>query len=304
MTRWCLAVVTWLMLSPVAFAGEIDAEIERAIEEARRQIDEAAQVLAELHTKQYAMGSGQKKAMLGILLSDGSHDGGVEVEGLTPGGGAEQAGLQSGDLIVKLDDLSLSAVDAPMREMSKYMKGITPGDVVNVDYERNGERQSVALTTQARSKYIMKILADKMEDIDIDIDIDIEKLIGMQDGHHKTIAFQGHSPNQLLAVSGDLAQYFDVKKGVVVIKPAADSELKGGDVLLKIAGDEIETVADAREALAELEAPGEVTVKRRGKRRQINVDAAEFELASDYTKVIHIKRPHQDEEKIVIEVTD
>ena len=304
MARWCLAVVIWLMLSPVAVAGESDVEFERKIEEARRQIDEAAKVLAELHTKQYALGSGQKKAMLGVLLAEGSHDGGLEIDGVTPGGGAEQAGLQSGDLIVKLDDVPLSKVDSPMSEVSKYMKGITPGDVVNVDYERNGKRQSVALTTQARSKYAMKILSDKMDDLDIDIDIDLEGLIGMQDGHHKTIAFKGHSPKRLLAVSGDLAAYFDVKEGVVVIAPPADSDLKGGDVLLNIAGDDIESLEGAVAALGALEAQGEVTVKRQGNRKTVTVAAAEFELASAHTKIIRIKRPHTAEEKIEIEVSD
>lgn len=304
MTRWCLAVIIWLMLGPVAFAGEVDAEIERAIAEARRQIDEAAQVLAELHTKQYALGTGQKKAMLGILLGEGSHDGGVEVDGVTPGGGAEQAGLKSGDLIVKLDDLALSEVDNPMRELSNYMKGIDPGEVVNVDYERSGKRQSVALTTQARSAYAMKILSDKMDDLDIDIDIDLDDLISMQDGHHKTIAFKDRSPKRLLAVSGDLAAYFDVNEGVVVIAPPADSDLKGGDVLLNIAGDDIETMEDAVAALGALKGDGEVTVQRRGKRKTVSVDAAEFELANVHTKIIRIKRPHTSQEDIEIEVTD
>ena len=46
MARLCLALVAWLVLSPMAWAGE---KLEKEIQQAREQLDQAAQHLAHLH---------------------------------------------------------------------------------------------------------------------------------------------------------------------------------------------------------------------------------------------------------------
>ena len=147
MKRWCVAVLALLTFSPLTYAGD---EFDRQLEEARQQVDEAAKVLGELYRQKYSIKGGENKAMLGIMLGDKASPDGVELFGVTPGGGAEQAGLEAGDVIVKLDDLSLSDVDSPMKAMSGYMKGVAPGDKVSVVFERDGESNEVMLTTQAR----------------------------------------------------------------------------------------------------------------------------------------------------------
>ena len=73
------------------------AELEASLDEARAQLDEAAARLGELNGELYSMetlGSHGKKPMLGVLLGDRTSSGGLEVVGITPGRGAEEAGLE------------------------------------------------------------------------------------------------------------------------------------------------------------------------------------------------------------------
>ena len=151
-----------------AAAPAVQAEIEAQMKEARRALDEAARRLAELHTTKYGGHEVSKRAMLGILLGDGPMRGGVEMVGVTPGGGAEQAGLQAGDKIVRIADIDLGEVDKPGRELSRFMKQVTPGESVAVVYERDGEEVDAVIVTQAQSSHIMKMVTSSLDNMDFD----------------------------------------------------------------------------------------------------------------------------------------
>ena len=70
---------------------------------------------------------------------------GFVVNGLTPGGGAEAAGIVEGDLIIALDGQTLTSY----AEMSAYLAGRKVGDVVNVRVWRNGETTDLSVTLTA-----------------------------------------------------------------------------------------------------------------------------------------------------------
>lgn len=75
-----------------------------------------------------------------------SRSSGVLVADVTAGGPAEKAGLQQGDIIVKIDDQD-------MTESSNLMVAIRdkqPGDTVQVTIDRNGTSQMVSVTLEER----------------------------------------------------------------------------------------------------------------------------------------------------------
>jgi S1-C subfamily serine protease len=294
----------------VVNAVETENDLEQQIDEMRQQIDEAARQLADLQTKKYAMGTGSKKAMLGILLGEHSNQDGVELVGVTPGGGAKQAGLQAGDLIVQLNDLSLTETDNPMRALSKYMKDVAPGDELIVVYERDDQRQTTTITTQARSAHMLQLITENLENLDLDfdlnldLDLDLEKLIGLSDMEKQVWVHKDETSKRLMAVSGDLAAYFDVKEGVIVLEPPTGSELKAGDVLLTVAGEDIADLESATEVLGNIDEQTQVTVKRRGKRHTINVKADEFADASpvSQTRIVRIENSSDGHDHVQVKV--
>lgn len=71
---------------------------------------------------------------------------GVKITGVIPGSPAEKAGLQAGDVIVGF-------AGGPVEDLTDYseaMKRFAPGDVVEVEFLRDGERRMVEVTLVER----------------------------------------------------------------------------------------------------------------------------------------------------------
>lgn len=61
--------------------------------------------------------------------------------------GAHQAGMRDGDIITKLDDVAVQ----DFSDLTIAVYGRQPGDKVKVDFERNGEKQTVIVTLKPRA---------------------------------------------------------------------------------------------------------------------------------------------------------
>jgi S1-C subfamily serine protease len=80
--------------------------------------------------------SQSQKAQLGV------NDGAIVVE-VTPGSGAENAGMERGDVIVEMDGKKVSTAD----DVGKVVRGHKPGDRIDIVVLRNGNNR---VTLQAR----------------------------------------------------------------------------------------------------------------------------------------------------------
>lgn len=302
-SRFVWAVLLCLMIQPVAAQAEkvgVASDFERGIEEARRQLDDAAQRIKALYTEKYGPGKSDNRAMLGILLGDRGAADGVEIVGVTPGGGAEAAGMQAGDVIVQIGDLYLADAVSPMRGLTSYMKGVSAGDDVRVEFVRDGEHQNVSITTLSKGAHVSKMI-DNM-----DFDFGFSGLGDVPIVIKEVVHQQAPVSDKLMAVDGDLARYFDVDAGVIVLEPAAGSMLKAGDVLVTVGDLEITDLQGAHAALGGIDGQAEVFVKRRGKGREVRVAEGEFAAVEVHEKrVIRIrKRDDSGAEETIVETGD
>ena len=80
--------------------------------------------------------------IMGVQLDTNYVDGGAKVDSVTPGSGADGAGLRAGDIIVAVDDRSID--DAT--ELVVTVRTYAPGDEIDITFERNGQEQSASLT--------------------------------------------------------------------------------------------------------------------------------------------------------------
>jgi hypothetical protein len=71
---------------------------------------------------------------------------GVRVSGVLPGSPAEKAGLREGDLLVEFAGISVG----DLRSFSDILRGLTPGDEVEVVFERDGQRHTATATVVER----------------------------------------------------------------------------------------------------------------------------------------------------------
>jgi putative serine protease PepD len=85
-------------------------------------------------------------AYFGVSIDPTPVDGGVRLTTIRPGTPAETAGLQDGDIVVKIDGAAVTTSDA----LRNAIDVKSPGDVVTVTYRRGGSTHRVKVTLANR----------------------------------------------------------------------------------------------------------------------------------------------------------
>lgn len=223
------------------------AEVARAREELREATRELARSMAKTERdtprgEYFNFIANPKRAVLGIIIDDEKdrgEDRGVEVLAVTPGSGAEKAGLKAGDVITALNGKSLAAEGKlrPQRKMRETMRELEAGDPAKLDYERNGKRATITVVTQSPEPDLVLSLGPLLDGV--------EDLKGMEDlsvlpplatmFHYRGPAIRGL---ELAKLDEDLGHYFKTREGVLVVKAPKSGalSLKSGDVIQKIDG--------------------------------------------------------------------
>jgi putative serine protease PepD len=97
--------------------------------------------------EQMANGEEPTHAKLGVSVSDvrseqgASVQQGAQIGEITPGSTADQAGLQAGDVVTKVDDTRITGADSLVATIRSYR----PGDTVTLTWLRDGEEQTAEL---------------------------------------------------------------------------------------------------------------------------------------------------------------
>jgi hypothetical protein len=311
LARLLLAGMLLLPVVPAVsvLAEELDMEALKAeLERAREQLDEAASKLADLNMKMFKVetsGEHSSRPMLGVLISDYERSDGIKLVGVTPEGGASEAGLEAGDLLVAVNGNRLDDDDNSMHALKNAMDSVSAGDTVAVEYLRDDVLRTAEITTQARREFAMKMGRDFEIDIDVGELVDLEQLekleaLGMLAelealkeleslgslaalealGDPEVVAVLAGEGNlvSLEDVSGDLAGYFGVDEGVVVMAVPDESELKAGDVLLSLAGSDVDSAQVAAKTISKAE--GDTPAKVLRNERRLDLTIAEGTVAS------------------------
>jgi C-terminal processing protease CtpA/Prc len=131
-------------------------ELSRAQQELRQASREVVRMHRELERAQGRAPRAElirtgSRAVIGVVLG-GSVDTGVEVLGVSPDGPAERAGIQQGDVIVAVMDKRLASKDGAKagQVLLEAMKGVKPGDELEVTVQREGAEQTITVTAEER----------------------------------------------------------------------------------------------------------------------------------------------------------
>src|SRR2546425_3922684 len=160
---------------------------------------------------------------------------GAKIEGVTPGGPADKAGLKVGDIITKFNGTSLGAAKAaeedesgPGPKLVQLARRLEPDDTVQVEYRRgNDAKQATLVAADLGAKFQMEIPGPP--------EIAMAPMLGMD---HFEFFGSPWGDLELVSLNSDLGEYFGTKEGVLVVKAPADSTLplRGGDVITSIGG--------------------------------------------------------------------
>lgn len=192
-------------------------------------------------------GHADSDAFLGVYLGRVSEDlakkmggqgRGVLVQGVIDGTSAEKAGIRDYDVIVQLDGDRL----AGPAHLGELLKFYSPGDKITVKVWRKGKTLTLPVELGERTK------------------VKVGGTVAVVKGEPK--AWLGVTVQNL---TGQLAEYFGTKEGVLVSSVVEDSPaerggVKAGDILTMVDSEDIEEPADLPTVIAARDPGEDVTV--------------------------------------------
>ena len=253
---------------PVEELSELKAKLDQARQEVDRAVAKLADLLEE-KTEQATEGgfaeffSFSSDAELGVVISSrDDDDGGVLLEGVSSGSGAEEAGLKAGDRLVMIDDVRLDETGG-REALLDHMQTVKPDQEVALWVLREGETEQVTVVAQRRSTQIRRMLDGLDLDFDFDLDVDGIEAMGRR--------VEAASVPRLVDLDADLGAYFGVDQGVLVLNAPEYGALKSGDVLLSVGGEAVISARQARRAIAAAEEPVAAEVMRQESRLSVSI---------------------------------
>ena len=266
-----------------------EAEMDQRLMEAEERLAEAARQIAEITGRRLPRVAKierrfefSDKPRLGVAIDGQRQQGpveGVAVTGVTPGSAASDAGLRAGDVITAINGESLSAdsADVANRRLLDFMEGVEAGDVLKVEYLRDGKVGSVEVEPRAIENRMFVWQGDRGPHFNISKAPDAP---GLMEKFEMEFGFpwarSGFGELELVELNKGLGRYFGTDTGLLVVRaPQSDAfELQEGDVIQSIDGRE---PRDARHAMRILSSyqGGEklkLGIMRDKKKRTLNVE--------------------------------
>ena len=212
------------------------------------------------------------RARIGVLVSTvGNAETdryGAKLDGVTPGGPAERAGLKTGDIITKFNGTSLAGVtdedrdeSGPGNKLVELVGQVDPGDTVQVEYRRDGTTKTVSLVTEEQDGWTLA--GPSLAPLEIGPRGPLT-LTMPSEGNGFSFCFgDAWCDLDLVTLNPDLGEYFGTQDGILVVKAPGDSALplKGGDVILSIGGRKPTSPAHAMRILRSYDSGESVSIE-------------------------------------------
>lgn len=276
-----------------------EVEIEEKLRMAETRLAEAAREIAEITKERlpriaeieqrFALSS---KPRLGVTIETSDQPGpveGVTILGVTPGSAASDSGLRSGDILTSVNDEGLSAdncKDANIRLLD-FMKGVEEGDVLTVEYLREGKVGSVEVEPRIVEDSVFAWIDKEGRDFTMPampVAPEMVERFKMEFGF--PWAGTGLGELELVELNEGLGHYFGTDTGLLVVAaPKSDAfDLRDGDVIQSIDGREPKDVRHAMRILSSYQSGEKLELGIMRDKKKVKVDV---EIPSDHHGSLH-----------------
>ncbi|PYS99271.1 MAG: hypothetical protein DMF63_11640 [Acidobacteria bacterium] len=217
---------------------------------------------------------------------------GVAVDKVIEGSPAEKAGIQNGDVIVRLDSEEITSV----RKLTRLLSEVSPDHQVKVTVVRNGGEREVTATLGKRptpkfEEGSFGASLPKLERLPVPPSGELPTMPKMDDMPGFEALTPG-APGQpfvwrsgsgrrigvgVTTLTKQLSEFFNVASGVMINdvradSPAAKAGLKAGDIIVEAEGKEVRSETDVIRAIGDKkEGDVALTIVRQGNRQTIRV---------------------------------
>jgi hypothetical protein len=203
---------------------------------------------------------------------------GARIEGITPSGPAEKAGLKVGDVITRFNGTTLGGTasedderSGPGMKLIDLARQLEPGDTVQVEYRRGNDARKVTIVAEdlgGGGPWTGRMEMPEMGNFD-----EMFPKMGMAPGQLEMFLGSPWGGIELVKLNPDLADYFGTREGVLVVRAPEDSSLalKGGDVIISIGDRKPTSPEQAMRILRSYDGGETVTIDVLRKQRHVTV---------------------------------
>lgn len=273
-------------------------ESRRKVIELRRELGDDAPRTNREQRREIRIATAADHAMIGVVFGEDS--GGVYVRAVTPGGGADKAGVRAGDRLLAVNgkDVAASLKSTNGRSAIETARGLVgrpkEGEQVRLSISRDGKRQELVATAAKTSVFewsgngeIPPRLRERLRrlegsgglegrDVDVLVERALERAGRSHDMAGKRVMMFRESAHDLrfAAINPELGKFFGATSGVLVLqqKNQRFAPLATGDVITSLGGEKVESPADVIRAMRRHEPGKTVNVEVvRDRKRQVLV---------------------------------
>ncbi len=275
-----VAGILGVMGTVSAQENEEIVQLERRFRMAQDELEAAAREVARLSAQSNAPDIGVvirdfrlsgRRAMLGINIED--IDEGVLVAGVSPGGPADESGVETGDIITAIDaaELTASEINSPTEVLIGQMAHVEPGDTVVLSISRDDEEHEIEIEARAPEAQFFASPTGPFPQGDF-------RLGGPNLALNFTRPIGPWAEMELVELTPQLGAYFGTDNGILVVRAPSDDEieLQDGDVIIEIGGRTPMSTEHAMRILGSFE-PGEtleLTIMRDQRRQTLELELA------------------------------
>jgi len=267
---WTLAALAVCLLLPAAAAAQ----------DAQPRVRTRPRVRVETRNGPFGVYTfADKRGRIGVVVDTRANEAGdkigARIEGITPGGPAEKAGLKAGDVITRFNTTALGGVESeededsgPGMKLISLARRLEPGDTVSIEYRRGTDSRKATLVAED--------IGDdtRVEMPDMNMREGMFPKMDMPEGRTFTFAFGSPWGGiEMVSLNPDLGDYFGTREGVLVVRAPEDSSLtlKGGDVIVSIGGRKPSSPEQAMRILRSYDTGETVTIDVLRKKGHVNV---------------------------------
>jgi hypothetical protein len=206
---------------------------------------------------------------------------GARIEGITPGGPAEKAGLKAGDVITRFNGTALGGATSgdnddedsgPGMKLIELARQLEPGDTAQVEYRRGTDNRKATII--AEEVGMGELGGSRVWSVGPEMEGMLEGLkMERMPGFPRFVYGGAWGGIELVKLNPDLGDYFGTREGVLVVRAPEDSTLalKGGDVIISIGGRKPTSPEQAMRILGSYDAGESVTLDVLRKQKHVSV---------------------------------
>ena len=223
------------------------------------------------------------RGMIGVEFGDVTDDG-IVIDDVFEGFPAQESGVESGDVLVELDGVTVKDFDDPISSVVALLGNKVPGSEANLTFLRDGTKmeKTIELVSRARLR-ASDWLAPNLDIYPMPTPIGGGISIGNWPPRSSYTLISANKSIGIMEIEEDLGHYFGVEYGVLILTVpevddfiSYDPQLEVGDVILEIYGKPIRSASHVYKHTKDLIGEIEVVVKRKKREKTLTVDAEEL----------------------------